>query len=125
MLCVSDPTLKGLGLGQRETPKPGLTRRLTEMVVAVTEECIGTDGCSSKSAALRVHIKQSCEVGTVCAPTKGNPLQRSDGHLTPTPKGEGNAAVMRPGAGDLPSRRTNFLTTTTERERRVRNSSQT
>ena len=23
---VSDPTLKGLGLGQRETPKPELTR---------------------------------------------------------------------------------------------------
>ena len=52
------------------------------MVVAVTEECTGTGGCSSKSAALRVRIKQPCEVGTVCASTKGNPLQRSDGHLT-------------------------------------------
>ena len=94
------------------------------MLVVVAKECIGTGGCSSKSAALRVRIKQSCEVGTVCALTQGNPLQRSDGHLTPTPNGEGNAAVMWPGAGDLHSRRTNFSTTTTERERRVRNSSQ-
>lgn len=37
------------------------------MTVAVTEECIGTGGYESKSAALRVRIKQFCEVGTVCA----------------------------------------------------------
>ena len=52
------------------------------MLVAVAEECIGTGGCSSKSAALRVRIKQPCEVGAVCVPNQGNPLQRSDGHLT-------------------------------------------
>ena len=52
------------------------------MTVAVTEECIGIGGCVSKSAALRVRIKQSCWVGAVCVPSEGNPLQRSDGHLT-------------------------------------------
>ena len=56
------------------------------MLVAVTEECIGTGGCESKSAALRMRIKQACEVGLVCASTQGNPLQRSDGH--PTLEGE-------------------------------------
>ena len=40
------------------------------MTVAVTEECIGTGGCESKSAALRVRIKQSYEVGTVCVPSE-------------------------------------------------------
>ena len=55
------------------------------MVVEVTEECIGTGGCSSKSAALRYAVKQSYEVGAVPHTNKGNPLQRSDGH--PTPKG--------------------------------------
>ena len=40
------------------------------MLVEVTEECIGTGGCESKSAALRVRIKQSCEVGAVCASPK-------------------------------------------------------
>ena len=53
------------------------------MLVAVTEECTGTGGCESKSAALRVRIKQFCEVGAVCVPNQGNPLQRSDGHPTP------------------------------------------
>jgi len=40
------------------------------VTVAVTEESTGTVGCEPKSAALRVCIKQSCEVGTVCALTK-------------------------------------------------------
>ena len=40
------------------------------MTVAVTEECIGTAGCLSKPRALRVRIKQSCEVGTVCVPSE-------------------------------------------------------
>ena len=51
------------------------------MTVAVTEECIGTVGCESKSHALRCAVKQSCEVGAV--PRTRNPLQRPDGHLTP------------------------------------------
>ena len=55
------------------------------MLVAVTEECIGTGGCESKSAALRCVVKQPCEVGAV--PHTGNPLQRPDGHLT-SPQGE-------------------------------------
>ena len=38
------------------------------MTVAVTEESTGIGGCESKSAALRVCIKQSCEAGTVCMP---------------------------------------------------------
>ena len=50
------------------------------MLVVVTEECIGTCGCESKSAALRCAVKQSCEVGTV--PHARNPLQLPDGHLT-------------------------------------------
>ena len=53
------------------------------MLVVVTEECIGTGGCESKSAALRMYIKQDCEVGLVCASYQGNPLQPSDGHQTP------------------------------------------
>ena len=53
------------------------------MLVAVTEECTGTGGCSSKSAALRCAVKQSCEGGAVPHTNQGNPLQRSDGHLTP------------------------------------------
>ena len=72
-----------VGLEAERGRKPELTRRLTEMVVAVTEECTGTGGCSSKSAAMRVRIKQSCEVGAVCASPKGNPLPLSDGHHTP------------------------------------------
>ena len=40
------------------------------MTVEVTEEYTGTSGCEPKSAALRVCIKQSCEVGTLCALTK-------------------------------------------------------
>ena len=50
------------------------------MRVAVERECIGTGGCESKSAALRMHIKQSCEVWAVCA--FRNLFQPSDGHLT-------------------------------------------
>ena len=50
------------------------------MLVAVTEECIGTDGYESKSAALRMRIKQACEVGLVLHTI--NPLERPDGHLT-------------------------------------------
>ena len=50
------------------------------MQVAVERECIGTGGCKSKSAALRMHIKKSCEVGAVCA--FRNLFQPSDGHLT-------------------------------------------
>ena len=46
------------------------------MTVAVTEECIGTGGCESKSAALRVRIKQSCEVGTVCVSSKPSATPR-------------------------------------------------
>ena len=53
------------------------------MLVDVTEECIGTGRCESKSAALRCAVKQSCEVGTVPHTNQGNPLQRSDGHPTP------------------------------------------
>ena len=53
------------------------------MLVEVAEECIGTGGCESKSAALRYAVKQSCEVGAVPHTNQGNPLQRSDGHPTP------------------------------------------
>jgi hypothetical protein len=55
------------------------------MIVAVQEECIGTRGCLSKSAALRCVVKQACEVGLV--PHTINPLERPDGHLT-SPQGE-------------------------------------
>lgn len=50
------------------------------MLVVVREECIGTRGCESKSAALRCAVKQSCEVGAV--PHTINPLELPDGHLT-------------------------------------------
>lgn len=50
------------------------------MTVEVERECIGTGGCKSKSAALRMRIKQSCEVGAVYA--SRNLSQRADGHLT-------------------------------------------
>ena len=53
------------------------------MLVAVTEECIGTGGCESKSAALRCTVKQFFEVGAVPYTNQGNPLQPSDGHTTP------------------------------------------
>ena len=53
------------------------------MTVVVDRECIGTVGWLSKSHALRCAVKQSCEVGAVPHTTEGNPLQRSDGHLTP------------------------------------------
>ena len=123
--AVSDPTLKGLGLEQRETFKPALTRRLTEMVVAVTEECIGTGGCASKSAALRCAVKQPCEVGAVPYTTQGNPLQRSDGHLT---RKAARRFVTYP-ARDHATRRQHlrcgfYKTLKTRRERRVCNSFQ-
>ena len=50
------------------------------MLVVVREECIGTRGCLSKSAALRCVVKQACEVGLVLH--IGNPLELPDGHLT-------------------------------------------
>ena len=50
------------------------------MVVEVDRECIGTCGCESKSATLRMYIKQGCEVGLVCA--SRNLRQPSDGHTT-------------------------------------------
>ena len=53
------------------------------MLVEVTEKCIGTGGCESKSAALRHTVKQPCEVGAVPCAHQGNSLQRSDGHPTP------------------------------------------
>ena len=75
------PNPEGLGLRGEGTREPELTRRLTEMLVEVDRECIGTGGCASKSAALRCAVKQSCEVGAV--PHTRNLRQRSDGHLTP------------------------------------------
>ena len=59
------------------------------MTVAVTEECIGTGGCESKSAALRVRIKQSCEVGTVCEPPEtlcNPPMVTQHGKGRPNPR---------------------------------------
>ena len=50
------------------------------MLVAVQEECIGTRGWLSKSAALRCAVKQACEVGLVLHTI--NPLERPDGHPT-------------------------------------------
>ena len=95
------------------------------MVVAVTEECIGTGGWLSKSAALRMHIKQACEVGLVCALNQGNPLQPSDGHLT---RKAARRFVTYP-ARDHATRRQPlrcgfYKTPTTKRERSVCNSSQ-
>ena len=58
------------------------------MTVAVTEEGIGIGGCVSKSAALRVCIKQSCEVGTVCTPFRtlcNSPMGTQHGKGQPNP----------------------------------------
>ena len=93
------------------------------MLVVVREECIGTRGCESKSAALRCAVKQSCEVGAV--PHARNPLERPDGHLTRL------QAVTYPARGHAtrectPSRRgfSSKLKSNTQTERRMRNSSQ-
>ena len=95
------------------------------MLVAVTEECIGTGGCESKSAALRVRIKQFCEVGLVLHTI--NPLERPDGHLTPEAE---RGRVTYPERGratreNTSSRRGSFskLDTNTQTERRMRDSS--
>ena len=59
------------------------------MTVAVTEERTGTGGCESKSAALRVRIKQSCEVGTVCVPSEtlcNSPMGTQHGKGRPDPR---------------------------------------
>ena len=91
------------------------------MTVVVTEECIGTSGYESKSAALRCAVKQSCEVGAV--PHIGNPLQRPDGHLTRL------RAVTYPARGhatreNTSSRRGSFSKpkTNNKTERRMRDS---
>ena len=59
------------------------------MTVAVTEERTGTGGCESKSAALRVRTKQSCEVGTVCVPSEtlcNSPMGTQHGKGRPDPR---------------------------------------
>ena len=59
------------------------------MTVAVTEERTGTGGCESKSAALRVRTKQSCEAGTVCVPSKtlcNSPMGTQHGKGRPDPR---------------------------------------
>ena len=93
------------------------------MLVVVERECIGTVGWSSKSHALRMRIKQPQGKGTVCALI--NLSQRADGHLTSL------RGVTYPARGHA-TREITFsrsgssskLNTKTQKERRMRDSSQ-